>query len=337
MKKIIISSIVLMLTSCFALGFYAYHYLFTPIELPKKPYYFTVEKGVSFRHFVQKLENEQIIAHPFIFENFARIDEKRGKMKAGEYVLTENLTPAALLEKITTGDVIQKGVMLVDGWNIKQVRQALDKHPDLKHETTAMTEAALFEKLAIDPNLTQQQFRLEGLLMPETYHFPAGTSDLTILKQAHQALQKKLEKLWNERDPDLPYKNPYEVLIMASLIEKETARGEERPLIAGVFLNRLRLKMKLQTDPTVIYGVGDRYDGKIHKRDLLTDTPYNTYTRFGLPPTPIALPSLAAIEAAVHPKKTDYLYFVAKGQTGYHHFSKTLQEHDAAVRQYILN
>ncbi len=339
MKKIIASGFLVLFTSCLAVLGYVYHYLSTPIALPKTPYYFTVEKGTTFRHFAQQMEKEGILAHPFLFEGYARFENKRSQLKAGEYLLNQNLTPLSLLDKITQGDVIQKAITLVDGWNFKQIRQALDKNPDLKHETAGLSESEIFQKLGIDPALTQQKTQLEGLFTPETYYFPAGTSDLVILKQASVSLQKALTKAWNGRTTDLPYqyKNEYEVLIMASLIEKETARAEERPLIAAVFLNRLKLNMKLQTDPTVIYGIGARYDGKIHKRDLLTDTPYNTYTRFGLPPTPIALPSFAAIQAALHPQKTDYLYFVAKGQTGYHAFSTNLKDHEAAVRKYQLN
>ena len=216
---------------------------------------------------------------------------------------------------------------LVDGSTFAQWRARVGQNPDLKHETRDLTEAEIAVRLGIEGD------RIDGWLFPDTYLFDKQSSDLELFARAHRAMQKKLECAWNERDQGLPYRNPYEALIMASIIEKETGRVDDRALVAAVFVNRLRKGMLLQTDPTVIYGLGDQFDGNLRKRDLQADTPYNTYTRGGLPPSPIAMPGAGAIQAALHPADSDALYFVARGD-GSSQFSKTLDEHNKAVSKY---
>jgi UPF0755 protein len=216
---------------------------------------------------------------------------------------------------------------LVDGWTFAQWRARLDQHPDLKHETRDLAEAEIAARLGIEGG------RIDGWLFPDTYLFDKQSSDLELFARAHRAMRKKLDGAWSERDQGLPYRNPYEALIMASIIEKETGRADDRTLVAAVFVNRLRKGMLLQTDPTVIYGLGEKFDGNLRKRDLQADTPYNTYTRSGLPPSPIAMPGTAAIQAALHPADSDALYFVARGD-GSSQFSKTLDEHNKAVSKY---
>ncbi|MBI3230256.1 MAG: endolytic transglycosylase MltG, partial [Burkholderiales bacterium] len=218
----------------------------------------------------------------------------------------------------------------IEGWTFAQMRAAVAEHPGLKHDTVKLSNKELLEKL----NLEFKQ--AEGLFFPDTYRFAKGVSDLQIYKQAHGAMMRKLAQSWDKREPNLPYKNAYQALVMASIVEKETGQKAERDMIAGVFVNRLRQGMLLQTDPTVIYGMGDKYQGKIHKRDLETDTPYNTYTRAGLPPTPIALPGAASLTAAMMPAKTNALYFVARGD-GSSEFSNNLVDHNRAVNKYQRN
>ncbi len=258
----------------------------------------------------------------------ARMDANAGRLRAGEYRLEPGMTPSELLQMLTSGQGIQHKVTLVEGMTLEQVRDVLAQHPALMQEGFALRArdlmAALGDKNAI----------AEGFFMPETYVFSRGDTDLSVLKRAHEAMQQTLAKLWPERDPDLPLGTPQQALILASIVEKETGIAAERAKIAGVFVNRLRKGMKLQTDPTVIYGLGHAFDGNIRRRDLERDTPWNTYTRTGLPPTPIALPSKAALEAVMHPEKSTALYFVADGRGG-HVFSETLDAHNRAVRRYI--
>jgi UPF0755 protein len=232
-----------------------------------------------------------------------------------------------LFHMITEGDTSLSGITFIEGWTFKQMRQALNADNDVKHDTLGLSDREIAEKLGLGVS------EPEGMFFPDTYYFSIGMSDLDILKRANRVMETKLTEYWAQRDPGLPYQTPYDALIMASIVEKETGQGKERPLIAGVFLNRLRIGMRLQTDPTVIYGMGDHYDGNIRKQDLLTDTPYNTYTRVGLPPTPIAMPGAASILAVLHPAKSKALYFVSRGD-GTHQFSDTLEEHNRAVWRY---
>jgi len=252
------------------------------------------------------------------------------KLHAGEYALPVGITPRQLLAKMAAGEVIQHHFTIVEGWTFALLREALARDAGLKQTLAGIDDASLMRTLGA-PDAPP-----EGWFLPETYSYVKGMSDVDLLRRAHDAMRKTLDKLWAERAPNLPLDAPYQALILASIVEKETARAEERPQIAGVFLHRLKIGMRLQTDPSVIYGLGAAYDGNLHKRDLDTDTPFNTYTRAGLTPTPIALPGAAALHAALHPAATDALYFVARGD-GSHEFSATLDAHNAAVAKYQLH
>ena len=250
-------------------------------------------------------------------------------LHAGEYALSAELTPRSLLKRMAAGEVIQHKFTIVEGWNFKQLRLALAQQEKLQPTLAGLSDAEIMKKLgALDQ-------AAEGRFLPETYVYLKGQADLDVLRRAHIAMQQQLDGLWSQRDSSLPLESSYHALILASIVEKETGRAEERPQIAGVFMRRLKLGMRLQTDPSVIYGLGDNYDGNIHRRDLDTDTPYNTYTRSGLPPTPIALPGKAALAAVMHPAPGNTLYFVARGD-GTHQFSDTLEAHNTAVGKFQL-
>ena len=260
----------------------------------------------------------------------ARQLDAAGKLKVGEYDLTQPLTVSELLLRMRNGKVVQHRLTIVEGWNIRQLRAALARATPLEQTTTELDDAALMAALGFEGQ------HPEGRFLPETYVYQRGDSDIDVLKRAHAAMEKELTAAWDSRVDDLPLNSPYELLILASIIEKETALPSERPQIAGVFMRRLKIGMRLQTDPTVIYGIGSSYDGNIRKRDLTTDTPYNTYTRAGLTPTPIAMPGRDALHAAAQPAKGDALYFVAVGDgSGAHIFSANYTDHNAAVARYL--
>jgi UPF0755 protein len=303
------------------------YFLVTPAALPLTPFEFNVKPGTTMKGVAHQLAQAGLLQQPRAFTLAARMSGKGTALKAGNYVLESALTPWDLLQKLTKGDVSQTEFKFIEGWNFKQLRLALDSAPGVQHDTQGLSDAAIMAKLGW-PNQHP-----EGRFFPDTYFFSGGMSDLAILTRAHKLMQTQLDNAWRERALDLPYASMDEALIMASIIEKETGQAAERPMIAGVFINRLRMGMLLQTDPTVIYGVGDHYDGNLHKRDLQTDTPYNTYTRAGLPPTPIAMPGLEAIRAALNPAHTQALYFVARGN-GTHQFSTSLAQHNQAVNRY---
>ncbi len=302
----------------------------TPLALPQDPYQFTLKQGSSLRSVARQLSQEGLLREPWSFVLLVKLTGNPGALKAGNYELVSGVTAWQLLRKITRGDVSQSEISFIDGWTFKQMRRALDENPLVKHETTGLPDAEILRRLGI------QETVAEGLFFPDTYYFSAGMSDLGILRRAHQLMTARLSEAWSGRDPGLPYSTPYQALIMASIVEKETGQAGERPLIAAVFINRLRIGMRLQTDPTVIYGLGDAFDGNLHKADLLSDTAYNTYTRSGLPPSPIAMPGSGAIQAALHPARSSALYFVSKGD-GTHYFSATLAEHNSAVARYQKN
>lgn len=303
------------------------HYLTTPTPLPTIPFEFNVKSGTTLRGVAQQLAQAGVVAQPFLFTWVARLSGKGTALKAGNYALEAALTPWDLLQKLTKGDVTQSEVKFIEGWTFQQMRQALDRAPGLQHETQALSPGEIMARLGFPDQ------HPEGRFFPDTYFFSSGMSDLALLARAHKLMQAQLDSAWRERAPNLPYATPDEALIMASIIEKETGQATERPMIAGVFINRLRIGMLLQTDPTVIYGLGESFDGNLRRRDLLTDTPYNTYTRAGLPPTPIAMPGLGALQAALQPAETKALYFVARGN-GSHQFSSTLTQHNQAVNRY---
>ncbi len=268
--------------------------------------------------------------NPYFWRLLARELGVAGKLHAGEYALDAGMTPRALLRKMAAGEVIQHRFTIVEGWTYAQLRAALTQDATLLQTLANVDDGELMRRLG-DADTPP-----EGAFLPETYNYVKGMSDVDILRRAREAMKKALEKLWAERAADTQLKSPYEALILASIVEKETGRPEERPQIARVFLSRLKLGMKLQTDPTVIYGMGANYNGNIRRSDLDTDTPYNTYTRAGLPPSPIALPGKAALAAVIHPAETQALYFVARGN-GSHEFSATLEAHNRAVAKYQLH
>jgi UPF0755 protein len=295
------------------------------------PLRFKVNPGASFGRVAAELAGQKVIAHPRAWVVFARLHGLASAVKAGEYEIQPGTTPRELLTKMVSGQVLLHSFTIVDGWRVQDVLVALRRNPDI---ISTLTDKApnLMEKLGLlglDP---------EGQFLPETYRFIAGTTDVELLRQAHAALTRELDAAWMDRDPDLPLRDSHELLIMASIVEKESGLPQELRLIAGLYLHRLAIGMRLQADPTVIYGLGDRYDGDIRTVDLRTDAPYNTYTRVGLPPTPIALAGAAAIRAAAHPEKTDAIYFVASSKDdGSHVFSATLEQHNAAVASYVAH
>jgi UPF0755 protein len=288
-----------------------------------------VPRGVTMRSFAQQMVDQQILDEPWSLRLWARYQGLAGALKAGEYRLPAGTTLQALLEQVTSGDVIAYPVTVIEGWTFARMRQALAAENKLQQVTPDMDDQQVMQALG------DAERHPEGQFFPDTYHYTAEMSDLDILRQAYDKMQRFLAQQWQQRSQGLPLADPQQALTLASIIEKETGIADERALIAGVFINRLRKNMRLQTDPTVIYGMGEAFDGNIRRRDLLTDTPYNTYTRHGLPPTPIALPGGDSIYAALHPADTDALYFVARGD-GSHQFSRTLAEHNAAVLKYQL-
>jgi len=298
-----------------------------PLQFEPLPKTLNVVPGTNLRSLSAMLEREGVVGNAQIFWLLGRILGKAGTLKVGVYTLDRPLTPLELYAMIQRGEVSQAMVQFIEGWNWREVRAALAAQPMLKNESASMGDTEILQAIGAEED------HIEGLLFPDTYFYAPHTSDLGVLRRAYRRQHEKLMAAWEARAPGLPYRTPYEALIMASIVEKETGMAFERPRIAGVFLNRLRLGMRLQTDPTVIYGLGERFDGNLRKIDLQRDTPYNTYTRAGLPPTPIAMPSEAAIQAALNPAKTDALYFVARGD-GTHVFSSTLDAHNRAVNRY---
>ena len=288
-----------------------------------------VANGSSMRGFAEHLVNQGILEEKWSFLFWARYRGLASSLKAGEYQVPAGATMSDLLQLITSGKVIDYPVTFIEGWNFKQLREALSKQENLRQLADKLDDQAVMKAIGAEG------VHPEGRFYPDTYHYTATMSDLDILQQSYGKMSDFLNQEWAKREEGLPLKNKDQALILASIIEKETGAAEERPLIAGVFTNRLRKGMRMQTDPTVIYGMGDAYKGNIRKKDLLKDTPYNTYTRSGLPPTPIAMPGGDSIRAALHPAETKALYFVAKGN-GEHKFSATLSEHNEAVIKYQL-
>jgi UPF0755 protein len=311
---------------------YEQHWLAQPIDALAKPALFEVPAGSSVRAVGDALESRGLLEHPWIWIRHAKGAGHATQIKAGEYELPAGATPDGLLEQFVSGQVVLHSLTLPEGWNIRQALAAIRSHPKVTIELAGLPEQEWMSRLGLSG------LHPEGQFFPDTYRFPRGTTDRELLAQAHARLQQELQAAWRRRAPDLPLASPYEALILASLVEKETGAEDERPLIAGVFVNRLRKGMLLQTDPTVIYGIGEKFDGDLRRRDLRGDTPYNTYVRRGLPPTPIALAGRAALEAAVRPAETDALYFVATGKgDGRHFFAATLAAHNTNVRRHLAN
>lgn len=297
------------------------------MNIPASGTTFEIRSGENLKSVAGRLHEKGLLDTPLYFVILGRYLEFDSRIKAGEFQLRSGTNPEQLLEQLTSGQVVQHSLTLIEGETFGDMMLRISQDNVLEHTLASLDDAAVMAAIG------KPDEHPEGRFLPETYHFPRGTSDVEFLRRAYQEMQTFLRQAWEQRAPDLPLETSYEALILASIVEKETGVAAERPMIAGVFVRRLRKKMRLQTDPTVIYGMGDSFDGDIRYRDLRTDTPYNTYTRFGLPPTPIALPGREAITAVLHPEDGDSLYFVARGD-GSHHFSSTLKEHNRAVDRY---
>lgn len=308
-------------------GVWLVWYANQPLNAGPLPKTFSVTSGTSLDRLAAQLHAAGIVRSPWSFRILGRVLGKSTGLKAGAYEITRPLTPVELLEKMERGDVAQAAVQFIEGWTSREIRAALRKQITLEHPSETMDDQALLAAIGAT------EAHIEGLFFPDTYYFTPRSADIDILRRAYRAQRNKLMAEWETRAPGLPYLTPYEALIMASIIEKETGAEDERPRIAAVFINRLNQGMRLQTDPTVIYGLGASFDGNLRREDLLRDTPYNSYTRTGLPPTPIAIPGAASIHAALHPAPTDDLYFVSRGN-GRHVFSSTLEAHNRAVKRY---
>jgi UPF0755 protein len=307
-------------------GWFAYQ-INASVELPVVPYEFSIKQGSSVKTIARQLADKGVLPDPWPFVFLSRVMGVATSVKAGDYEIVTSISPLQLLERITKGDINQSEVRFIEGWTFAQLRQTLNEHPALRHDTTNLSNTEILQLIGATETAA------EGLFFPDTYFFARGSSDVAVLKRAYRAMRNHIDIAWAERAANLPLTDRYQALILASIVEKETGRESDRSMVAGVFLNRLRLRMLLQTDPSVIYGLGDKFDGNLRKKDLLTDQEYNTYTRRGLPPTPIAMPGLASIQAVLNPAKTDALYFVAKGN-GESHFSNSLTDHNRAVSKY---
>ncbi|CAM2739383.1 endolytic transglycosylase MltG [Janthinobacterium lividum] len=322
-KKLVVSSVI----AAIGVGGTFVYWAQQPITTDGEAIPFTISPGSGAHAAGQQIADAGVPIVPILFNMLARIEGKTSKIKAGSYELKPGTTPQRLITQLARGEFAQESLTIIEGWTFKQMRLAMANHPGLKHDTAGLSDKELMAKIS------PEYVHPEGLFFPDTYLFAKGASEMQIFRQAHTAMIGRLSEAWDKRDPALPYKNPYEALIMASIVEKETGQKSERAMIAGVFVNRLKTGMLLQTDPTVIYGMGDNYQGKIRKRDLEADTPYNTYTRGGLPPTPIALAGAQSLTAALAPARTQALYFVARGD-GTSQFSANLPDHNRAVNQY---
>ncbi len=292
---------------------------------------YRVEQGMGLRQIAQRLRDQGVYVNEDVFVALARLTKQDRQLQAGAYEIKQGDSLWQILERMVAGDMTHSSITFIEGWTVDRMLDSMQQHPDLKHtlDTPEKVHAFVQELGATYPYV-------EGLFYPDTYVFAPGSTDQELLRRAYQAQADILQQMWAQRDQDLPLSTPYEALILASIVEKETGHAADRERVAGVFINRLRINMPLQTDPTVIYGMGKQYEGRIRKRDLTTDTPWNTYTRNGLPPSPIALASKASLQAVLHPEQHNFYYFVSRGD-GTSEFSKNLTDHNRAVRRYILN
>ncbi|NMG74073.1 endolytic transglycosylase MltG [Aromatoleum diolicum] len=327
MKALILRLLIVLALAVAALSAAAWWYAQRPLKLVQPVVDFTVQRGFTMRQAAAAISAAGVDVSPRALYWLARVTGKAERILAGSYEVHEGVTPWLLILKLSSGDVSQAELRLLEGWNFRQVRAALETHPDLLRDTASLSEADILRAIGASEQ------HPEGLFFPDTYLFDKQSSSLAVLRRAYAAMKQRLAQAWEARDPLLPLASPYEALILASIIEKETGRPEDRGLVASVFANRLRIGMRLQTDPTVIYGYGDGFDGRLRKWHLETDHPYNTYTRAGLPPTPIAMPGSDALNAAVRPAPSDYLYFVSRGD-GSSEFSSNLNDHNKAVNRY---
>lgn len=326
-KRIFIFALIIPLIVVVGIASWLFLFIHKSVLPPSFPFEISIKHGSTLKMAAREIEASGMPIEAWKFELMGRLLGKSKNLKAGVYQITDPISPLELFTKMQLGDAMKSEITFIEGNTFAQFRRVLADHAGLKQETVDLTDQAILDLIG------SKATNPEGLFFPDTYLFTGGLSDLAILKRSYQSMEILLAKEWEKRAPGLPYKNSYEALIMASIVEKETGRPVERPRIAAVFINRLKIGMKLQTDPTVIYGLGANFDGNIRKKDLSFDTPYNTYTRPGLPPTPIAMPGLAAIQAALHPATTSELYFVSK-KDGSHYFSKTLEEHNRAVAKF---
>jgi UPF0755 protein len=332
--EILLKRIIVLLFVCVvsAAAFAAYDistFLKSPLTPENKSFELHINQGDTIRGIAGKLSQAGLLSRPLWWELYARYDGSARSIKTGEYPLTTAITPVELLEQLQVSKQKQFAFTILEGWNIWQLREALSANDVLVHTMQGVEDANVMQFIGAEAGHPEGQF------LPDTYHFPKGTTDAQFLLRAHQALQSKLASVWASRQNDLPISTPYEVMVMTSIIEKETSVEAEREIISGVIAGRLKKGMRLQMDPTVIYGIGKQFNGNITRKDLQTKTAYNTYKIDGLPPTPIAMPSARSLEAAVNPADTKALYFVADG-TGGHVFNETVEEHNKAVRKYIL-
>ncbi len=328
MKRLLLWLVGAFLVATVATSAWLYSFAHAALPLPQTPFEFNVRPGASLKALSRQLADAGLLPDAQTLWLVGRLTDSTA-IQAGTYRLEKPASPLEILQKLKDGDVVPITMTFVEGITFAEMRRQLEGAKDIKVTLKGLSDTEVLARVGATEK------HPEGLFFPDTYRFSAGISDLELLKKSYQAMQRRLADAWSQRDAGLPYANPYQALIMASIIEKETGRADERPLIGSVFTNRLKIPMRLQTDPTVIYGMGRSYDGNIRKRDLTTDTPYNTYTRDGLPPTPIAMPGWGSLLAAVKPVQSDKLYFVAKGD-GSHYFSRSLDEHNRAVAKYQL-
>jgi UPF0755 protein len=330
-RRPLLGLLVLALLMLAAGALYVRHWLAQPLAIETEPVTIEVARGQSLRAVGQELATRGLLRHPQMLGWYARLTGDDQRMHAGEYSLPPGTTPRSLLALFVSGAVVQHSVTIVEGWTFRELRKALADEPTLEQATRGLSDTQVMARLG------EPERHPEGLFFPDTYLFGKGTRDIEVLQQARDRMRKELSAAWAGRHEDLPLADEYQALILASIVERETALATERARIAGVFVERLRRGMRLQTDPTVIYGLGPKFDGNLRRADLERDGPYNTYTRAGLPPTPIALPGADSLRAAVQPDERGEIFFVATGNgDGSHAFSKTLAEHEAAVRRYLV-
>jgi UPF0755 protein len=322
-KRLLVIVLLLAVLLASAIGYY----VIRPLTFSTLPLEFSLNQGSSLKAAARQMQQAGVLSNDWMFVWLARMLGKSAQIQAGNYELETAVTMLELLAVVTNGQAAQSEFSIIEGWTFNQFRTALNTNSAIRHDSAGLPEAEILRRIGA------AEAYAEGLFFPDTYYFVKNTSDLALLKRAYKTMQLHLQESWQERTSDLPLKSAYEALILASIVEKETGQASDRGMIAAVFINRLRKGMLLQTDPTVIYGLGENFDGNLRKRDLLADTSYNTYTRVGMPPTPIALPGLASIQATLHPASTDALYFVARGN-GSSQFSNTLNEHNNAVNRY---
>ena len=330
MKRLVLRLVLFLILAAALVAGAAWWYAHRPLALQAEAVDFTVPRGVGMRQAAGLIERAGVPVDARVLTLFARVSGRAHRIKAGSYEVHAGITPWQLILKLSDGDVSQGELLLPEGWTFRQVRQALESHPDLEPDTAGLSDAEILARIGAGEK------HPEGLFFPDTYLFDKRSGALGVLRRAYGAMHARLERAWAERDPETPLGSPYEALILASIIEKETGRPEDRRMVASVFANRLRIGMRLQTDPSVIYGLGPDFDGRLRRVHLDTDHPWNTYTRAGLPPTPIAIPGEAALRAAVQPEKSEFLYFVARGD-GSSEFSRNLADHNRAVNKFIRN